>query len=279
MDDRMGSNINGPSLVRVPDWIRDPLGRYYLYFASHTGRHIRMAYADRLEGPWAMYSPGVLDLEESYFDGHIASPDLRIAEDRREIWMYYHGCCMPEPPGQVERVAVSKDGLHFVAYEEVLGVSYWRTFEWDGYLYALAMPGKLYRSRSGLTGFEEGPTLFTPAMRHAAVRIWGDVLQVFYTNAGDCPERILLSTIQLTADWTTWTCSEPVTVLEPETSYEGADLPLVPSQRGPVDEPVRQLRDPCIYEENGRTYLLYSVAGERGIAIAELEFSGSMDRE
>jgi len=35
--------------------------------------------------------------------------------------------------------------------------------------------------------------------------------------------------------------------------------------------PVRQLRDPGIYRENGKTYLLYSVAGENGIAIAELK--------
>jgi len=30
------------------------------------------------------------------------------------------------------------------------------------------------------------------------------------------------------------------------------------------------LRDPAIFEEYGRIYLLYSVAGESGIAIAEL---------
>ena len=33
---------------------------------------------------------------------------------------------------------------------------------------------------------------------------------------------------------------------------------------------VRQLRDPAIYEEDGSVYLLYSVAGEDGIAIAKL---------
>jgi hypothetical protein len=34
-----------------------------------------------------------------------------------------------------------------------------------------------------------------------------------------------------------------------------------------------QLRDPAIFEDDdGRTYLLYSVAGESGIAIAELTF-------
>src|SRR5207253_325786 len=41
LDDRMGDNINGPSLIRVPDWIEKPLGRYYLYFAHHDGDYIR----------------------------------------------------------------------------------------------------------------------------------------------------------------------------------------------------------------------------------------------
>ena len=35
---------------------------------------------------------------------------------------------------------------------------------------------------------------------------------------------------------------------------------------------VNQLRDPAIYEEDGGVYLLYAVAGESGIAIAELHF-------
>ena len=25
-----GENINGPSLIRVPSWVKNPLGRYYL---------------------------------------------------------------------------------------------------------------------------------------------------------------------------------------------------------------------------------------------------------
>ena len=60
MDDRVGGNINGPSLIRVPDWIDDPLGRYYLYFAHHKGRFIRMAYANDLLGPYSIHIPGVL---------------------------------------------------------------------------------------------------------------------------------------------------------------------------------------------------------------------------
>lgn len=47
-------------------------------------------------------------------------------------------------------------------------------------------------------------------------------------------------------------------------------LPLKPSVRGAARSPVRELRDPAIFVEAGRTYLLYSVAGESGIAIAEV---------
>jgi hypothetical protein len=59
-------------------------------------------------------------------------------------------------------------------------------------------------------------------------------------------------------------------VLAPEHDYEGGHLPRVPSARGLVSEPVCQLRDPAIFREHRHTYLLYAVAGERGIAIAEL---------
>ena len=67
-----------------------------------------------------------------------------------------------------------------------------------------------------------------------------------------------------------WRASKAEVVLEPETVYEGTDLPLQPSKRGWSPERVRQLRDPGIYREGHDTYLLYSVAGESGIAIAKI---------
>src|SRR5262245_44702217 len=63
----IGVNIQGPSLIRVPDWIEGRLGDYYLYFADHKGRYIRLAYADNLLGPWQIYPPGSLQLEQSCF--------------------------------------------------------------------------------------------------------------------------------------------------------------------------------------------------------------------
>ena len=41
-----GSNINGPCCIKVPNWCKNKLGNYYLYFAHHRGKYIRMAYAD-----------------------------------------------------------------------------------------------------------------------------------------------------------------------------------------------------------------------------------------
>ena len=134
------------------------------------------------------------------------------------------------------------------------------------------MPGILLRSRDGLTGFETGPALFDGSQRHTALLVRDDILYVFYTRAGDCPEHILCATIDLRPDWMAWKASAPFSIVGPETDYEGARLPLEASRRGAVHEPVRQLRDPAIYEEDGRIYLLYSVAGECGIAIAELLF-------
>lgn len=272
MDARMGDNINGPSLIRMPDWVPGVLGRYYLYFAHHDGAYIRLAYADELQGPWQTFEAGVLPLAASTFAGHVASPDVHVDEDHRRIRMYFHGSDTETGGGgkQTTRVALSSDGLHFTALQADLGEPYWRVFRWREQTYALAMPGIFYRSTDSLAGFERGPTLFSRDMRHSAVVLDGDVLSVFFSNAGDCPERILLSTIDLRPDWMTWKASPPVTLLEPERDYEGALRPLIASRRGIVCEPANQLRDPAIFCENGRRYLLYSTAGEFGIAIAEL---------
>jgi hypothetical protein len=302
----IGENIQGPSLIRVPEWIGNPLGSYYLYFVDHKGTYIRLAYADKLEGPWQIHAPGSLQLAESHFltepptapdeiidelklraarvlggmadlphdfvleftRPHIASPDLHVDNEKQEIVMYFHG--LSGVAEQVSRVATSDDGIHFNARPEILGRTYMRAFSHRQQTYVLAMPGIFYRSQDGLSSFEEGPRLFNKNMRHSALLKRDDRLYVFWTQVGDVPERILLSMIDLTDDWTTWQETAPVEVLRPEFDWEGANAPLEPSVRSVAYGHVNQLRDPAIFEENGRTYLLYAVAGESGIAIAEV---------
>jgi hypothetical protein len=303
LDPSIGVNIQGPSVIRVPAWLENPLGKYYLYFADHKGRYIRLAYADAVTGPWKIHVPGTLRIEDSYFltsqpavsaeqrlqyetyfagtgeqfphdrmidltVPHIASPDVHVDDAKQRIVMYYHG--LDELASQVSRVAVSSDGINFVARPEILGRTYWRGFDWQGQRYGLAMPGQFYRSDDPLSGFVKGPLLFNPKMRHCAVMLRNNELWVFWTQAGDAPEHIKLSTLQLSGDWMDWQQVDHGEVLRPEKSWEGADAPVVASMRSTAYGVVNELRDPAILLDDGKIYLFYAVAGESGIAVAEL---------
>jgi hypothetical protein len=269
-------NINGPSVIRVPSWIEKPLAKYYMYFAHHHGKFIRLAYADALQGPWKIHEPGTLQLSQATaFEGHIASPDVHVDEKKKEIRMYFHGPT-PSRKEQWTGVAISRDGLTFEASEQILGKFYFRVFEFRNHYYAIAKDwesgwGELLRSRDGLTPFRSRGR-FIRGMRHAAVLLRNRHLLVFYSRKGDAPERILLKTVELTDDWSQWAESQPIDVIEPQLDYEGIAFPNQPSLRGDEIQ-VRQLRDPFVFEEDGRTYLFYSIAGEMGIAMAELEIT------
>ena len=281
-DDRIGTNINGPSLIRVPAWVDDPLGRYYLYFAHHQGTFIRLAYADHLRGPWTVYTPGTLALEDTRFDGHIASPDVHIDDREERIVLYFHGCCGPFSHqagdfSQATDVAMSTNGLDFTVRGETLGNSYFRVWTHDRTQYALANDGHLYRGEDPFSPYERLHELF-PRNRHFAVRfVDSDTLQVFLTRRGDRPERIQVAMVDLTPPPEDWSADPhpPETVLWPSAAFEGGDLPLVTSSDGSVDEPVRALRDPALFTDDDRTYLFYAVAGERGIAGATIVEDGS----
>ena len=284
LEGRLGENINGPSLIRVPGWIDKPLGRYYLYFAHHAGAYIRLATADRLEGPWTIYKPGVLGLKDAPGTGHIASPDVHVDDGTKEIRMYFH-----QPPAkgshfgeQATYVATSADGLHFTAAKEELGHAYMRVFAYKQWFYGFGMrgisDGVFMRSKDGTSRFEDGPHCL-PRVRHSAVWMQDDTLHLLYTNVREAPERIYHATVDLSKDWTEWKPSPGEVLMEPEMDYEGANLPLTPSANGILMVPARQLRDPAIFEEDGKRYLLYSVAGEQGIGIGELKLREEKKRE
>ena len=168
------------------------------------------------------------------------------------------------------RVAVSDDGLTFVARPEILGPAYFRVFDNDEYSYALSMPDHLSRSKDGVSAFEEGCRLGIPAARHTAVMRVGSQLFVFWTEIGDMPERIFVGHVDLDADWTQWRIAGRQEVLRPELNYEGADCPIEPSVPGSAYGRLNQLRDPYLFQTEGRWYLFYATAGESGIAVVEI---------
>lgn len=293
-----GDDINGPSLLKVPDWLPDKLGNYYLYFAHHKGKYIRLAYANDLNGPWKIYKGGTLHIEDCICNNapfasgesirhtgaenagdevtHIASPDVLVDSANKQLIMYFH--CPLEYKGKKSQYslrATSKDGIHFIADTTVLGDSYFRVFKYKDAWYSLARTGIVARSKDGIAAFEKSTNPFATAgsasrLRHVAVERVDDTLFVFYSRIGDAPERILLSKIDLTQDWHTWKASAAIEVAAPQTVYEGADLSVTASNAGLYYGKVRQLRDPYVYVENGKWYLLYATAGESAIAIGQL---------
>ena len=58
---RIENNIDGPSVIRVPDWIPiservNPSANYYAYFAHHGGDNIRLAWSDSITGTWNLFN-------------------------------------------------------------------------------------------------------------------------------------------------------------------------------------------------------------------------------
>jgi hypothetical protein len=304
----LGDNINGPSIIRVPPWIQKPLGRYYMYFAHHMGTFIRLAYADTIEGPWKIYEPGVLPVSETAFFRpqpdpvenlenfytHVASPEIHVDDATRRLVMWFHGWwtdgtmwpvgeaaarawARQHGYGQFTQSADSGDGLRFTVHPAITKTSYLRVFQRDGYFSSMSRLGLLLRSRDPFASFELGANAFRDGpyanrVRHVALLQRGRTLYVFFTGIGDAPERLMMSTIDLTTDWKTWKASAPIELLRPQAPYECPELPNVPSEAGDIKGPAQQLRDPGIFEENGRTYLFYSICGEQGIAAATLTF-------
>ena len=293
------ANINGPSLIRVPDWVTNPLGKYYLYFAHHQGKFIRLAYADDVLGPYRVYTPGVLQIADTLFERHIASPDIHIDEDARVIRMFYHGAGFTgskhENLNQNTCHAESADGLSFACDKICLGPSYMRVWKWKETTYGFGGGGSriLWRTNDSRKPFTPGPVLeidgeaYTDSslitkeskqdpdtlinrMRHTGVDLRDHELDIYYSSIGDRPERIRKTTVDLRPDWTEWRGTKPVEILRPEPGYEGISEQNVPSNGGASHEPVHQVRDPYIFNENDRKYLVYSVAGEKGLGIAEI---------
>jgi hypothetical protein len=302
----LGTNVNGPTVVRVPDWVQRPLGRYYMYFANHMGEFIRFAYADAITGPWKIHDAGVMHVRDTAmfrpqpdpketledFYTHVASPEILIDAERQRFVMWFHGWWTngerwPGDPAearawaqskgysQFTQVAESADGIHFEARPAITRAAYLRVFQRGSQYYGVSRLGRLSRAADPLATFEPGPNPFRDGryagrIRHVALVPRGNTLHVFFTAIGDAPERVMWSTIDLTGEWNAWRATDPVEILRPTAAYECTNLPDAPSEAGDIAVPARQIRDPFVFGEGGRAYLFYAICGEQGIAAAEI---------
>lgn len=125
-------NINGPSMILVPDWVENPLGKYYLYFSHHKGDFIRMAYGDMPEGPWTVYEAGVLSLEGSGFPVN-SVPQLTPEAGFAELWQnfsiyivrdvvlaIYKALVTDQQARQERGIALSQDKIPHIASPELV---------------------------------------------------------------------------------------------------------------------------------------------------------------
>lgn len=100
------SNINGSCLIKVPDWVAtedrlDNLAQYYLYFASHFGDFIRIAWSPSIIGPYTtsvdykeevltLYNDHLIINDSTRIYDHIASP-LVLPDYTDELtYLFYH---------------------------------------------------------------------------------------------------------------------------------------------------------------------------------------------
>lgn len=254
------NNINGPSLIKVPDFVKNKLGKYYLYFANHLGKNIRMAYSNNLKGPWTLYEPGTLQLNDTFCRGHIASPDVHIEDN--QIVMYYHGDIYD---GQYTMKAISNNGINFTTDNNKLGLFYFRAFDYLGETYAIAknknIDGIIYKKEN-----EKFIPLFNliDNIRHSAVYVDENTLYIFYSKVGEAPESLYICVIK------DWEIVSNYKFKEPEYDWEGFNQPKTNSKFGMALGFVNELRDPYIFKEDKDLYLLYSYGGESGIAIGKL---------
>ena len=305
----IGDNANGPTVIRVPRWVQRPLGRYYMYFAHHSGQFIRLAYSDSVRGPWTVYEPGVLHVKDTAFyrpqpdpaDSlpglytHIASPEIYIDEARQRLILWTHGMwtegqrwpdrrqdalawVKEHGYAQFTQAAESSDGLRFQVKPAITKQSYLRVFPHDGRFYGMARLGQLLRASAPLDVFELGGSPFRDSpyagrVRHVTLLESNGLLHIVFSAIGDAPESILHTTVQMKGDWDAWRIGPVSKVLVPETKYECPDLPLEKSEAGEIDRPARQLRDPAFFGDEGKLYLFYTFCGEQGIAGAEVTFA------
>jgi len=257
-----------------------------------------MAYADNLLGPYTVYTPGVLPIEATLFERHIASPDVHVDDQTKTIRMFYHGAGFTGPKyrkiNQNTCHATSPDGLSYTCDRICIGPAYMRVWYWNGKWYGfgggggralwasddfrkpfqpgprLEIKGENFAQTNELQDIKEEPNKLIYRMRHTAVDLRNYMLDIYYSNVGDHPERIKRTTIDLRGDWTTWRGTTPQEILRTEKDYEGVNEPNEASTGGADHQAVHQVRDPYIYNQDGRRYLVYSVAGEKGLGVAEI---------
>ncbi len=89
-----------PTIIKTEGRIKNPLGKYYMYYAPHRHVAISMAYSDSMDGPWKEYKNNPVIKGPS-------APDIRWIEEKGKFYMWGH-----KKNSQTE-LWTSEDGIRF----------------------------------------------------------------------------------------------------------------------------------------------------------------------
>ena len=299
-------NINGPSMLRIPDWVPimervDPGAKYYIYFAGHTDSYIKLAWSENIEGPYKIYNPGegvfhlsnYLRPERLNISHHVASPDVIIDSVNQRFIMYFHAGILTWEKDSINAqktvVAISKSGLDFNSglQDVIICPSYARIFNHNGDIYALCKEG-IYKAPDPERPWDQAekfnrmnqhswhkvsdPFLWIPKQeRHFALLKENDFMHIMYSRIASSPEHIEYSLLDLRNNSRFWKPTAPKDVLYPEYEWEGISYAIKESEQGPENK-AQELRDPYLFMDVDSTlYLLYTGAGEKSLGIAKIE--------
>lgn len=253
-------NISTPCII-----YRD--NEYKMYFSNHEGSVIKLATSPALEGPWQQKC-AVLSLQDTPCDTHIASPEVVVKGDK--YVMYYHG---DQDETQGTFIAESSNGIDFVnTTSRPVCKFYLRVFEYKGVEYGVAKDDNngaiLYNITDNFTPIAN----ILPNARHCHALVKKDRLYLTYSTIGDSPEHIRLCTLNLGDTFEDWEVISDEALILPTYKHEGGNLPIVKTQPGSstrrYGRPVAELRDPFMFEVNGKVHILYVTRGESSIAYA-----------
>lgn len=106
-----GNEFIFPSVFHAGEYLEDPLGEWYVYYAPHDAPGgINLMYADSLDGPWTQYdaNPIVSNTWDDHYDvSHVSAPDAVWNPQTEEVFLYFHG------ENSTDRYASSTDGVSF----------------------------------------------------------------------------------------------------------------------------------------------------------------------
>ena len=279
-DAKPRDNVTGATVL---EWRSRLTGRriFQIYFAGHKARHIRLAESRELLGPYKLrrFPIAMLTRFSRTRRGHVSSPEIYYVGKKKYLITH----AVPKHPEISQLSYISR--LWFSRFTPKIKrldlPSYARAFIHQGRHFVITRAGKLFEVNPKLEILRKTPiskrNLFEKNerdngkhIRHPMVANIQGRLICFYTCIGDTPERVFASEI-LDLEGEKPYFSRPIEIIRPELPYEGADLPITPSTRGSAKRPVNQLRDPYFFTTENKSYLFYSVKGEFGIALCEID--------